>query len=56
MNKGMLLLYVEPSAEAASLPPVAKDSLEILERVAVTEVEATRFNPNRHREDWDPNE
>lgn len=52
----MLLLYVEVAPEAAPLPPVAEGSVEILERVAVTEVEVSRFNPNRHREDWDPGE
>lgn len=54
VNKGVLLLYVEPTDDG--LPPVSADSMDILERVSVTEVEVTRFNPNRHREDWDPNE
>lgn len=56
VNKGVLLLYVEMAPEAAALPPVSADSMEVLERIAVTELEATRFNPNRHREDWDPND
>ena len=38
---------------ARDAPPLARDDMAALEHVTVNEVEVSRFNPNRHRDDWE---
>ena len=50
VNKGVLLLQVDFQQGAT---PCAAADMDILERLQVLEVEVSRYNPGKHRDDWE---